>query len=305
MSASATTTVAVDDRHDHEAETYDAMAEWILATWSEDDYLIEPGPIPFANREHVDFLTDAIDQIRPLAGKRILEVGSGGGTLAVWLAHQGADVVGIDVSSGILEVARRRAAHSGVEDATRFIHTPIEEFDADGFAEARGGFDAIIGNNVVHHFDRDLAMSRLAALLRPGAIAVFCEPMLFVPEAIRAIRYSAPVARRFPPHTHTEDERSLNQGDLDIMRRHFRHVEWKPFQLTARLQNFVELSDRTWNRLESFDRRLLAAVPSSRRLCRMANITLGLPIAGATGPAADRIPPTADRTSSHRQETTS
>ena len=104
-----TDTVETHDRHDHEAETYDAMAEWILATWEDDDYLIAPGPIPFANREHVDYLTDAIDQIRPLAGRRILEVGAGGGTLAVWLAHEGAEVVGIDVSSGILDVARRRA----------------------------------------------------------------------------------------------------------------------------------------------------------------------------------------------------
>ena len=41
-----TDTVETHDRHDHEAETYDAMAEWILATWEDDDYLIAPGPIP-------------------------------------------------------------------------------------------------------------------------------------------------------------------------------------------------------------------------------------------------------------------
>lgn len=150
------------------------------------------------NREHVDYLTEAIDQIRPLSGKRILEVGAGGGTLAVWLAHEGAEVVGIDVSHGILDVARRRADLSGVGDACRFVHTPIEEFAPELFPDAEGGFDAIIGNNVVHHFDRDLAMARLASLLRPGAIAVFCEPMLFVPEPVRAIRYSSLVTRRFP-----------------------------------------------------------------------------------------------------------
>ncbi|CCM62770.1 MAG: methyltransferase domain-containing protein [Candidatus Microthrix parvicella] len=276
-------TIGVHDRHDHEAETYDAMAEWILATWDDDDYRIPPGPIPFANREHVDYLTEAIDQIRPLSGKRILEVGAGGGTLAVWLAHEGAEVVGIDVSHGILDVARRRADLSGVGDACRFVHTPIEEFAPELFPDAEGGFDAIIGNNVVHHFDRDLAMARLASLLRPGAIAVFCEPMLFVPEPVRAIRYSSLVTRRFPPHTHTEDEASLNDGDLGVMARHFRHVDWKPFQLTARLQNFVELSDAWWNRLEGLDRRLLAGVPASRRLCRMAVITLGLPRAAPPG----------------------
>jgi len=272
-----TDTVDVHDRHDHEAETYDAMAEWILATWTDEEFLIPPGEIPFANREHVDYLTYAIDQIRPLAGKRILEVGAGGGSLATWLAHEGAEVVGIDVSAGILDVAAKRAEVSGVGDRCTFVHTPIEEFTAEAFPEAVGGFDAIIGNNVVHHFDRGLAMSRLAALLRPGAVATFCEPMLFVPEVVRSVRYSRPVAKRFPPHTHTEDERSLNDSDLEIMREHFGTVIWKPFQVTARLQNFVELSDRTWNRLESFDRKLLATVPATRKLCRMAVITLSAP----------------------------
>lgn len=270
------------DRHDHEAETYDAMAEWILATWSDDEYLVDPAAIPFTNREHVDYLTAAIDQIRPLAGKRILEVGAGGGSLAVWLAQQGAEVVGIDVSGGILDVARKRAERSGVTGAATFVHAPIETFDPaiEGVGDAR--FDAIIGNNVVHHFERDLAMANLGRLLAPGGLAVFCEPVLFVPEMVRSVRYSTPVAKRFPPHTHTPDERSLNGGDLAIMRRHFRHVEWVPFQLLCRLQNFVELSDATWNRLESIDRRLLAAVPPSRAACRMAVITLGLPFPTGT-----------------------
>ena len=49
--------------------------------------------------------------------------------LAVYLALQGADVTGIDVSAGILEVAAKRAEISGVADRTRFVHVAIEEFD--------------------------------------------------------------------------------------------------------------------------------------------------------------------------------
>jgi 2-polyprenyl-3-methyl-5-hydroxy-6-metoxy-1,4-benzoquinol methylase len=265
------------DRHDHEAETYDAMAEWILATWSDDEYRVDPHQVPFANREHVDYLSDAIAQLGPLDGARILEVGAGGGSLAVWLALQGAEVVGIDVSGGILEVARRRAEVSGVADRTTFVHAPIESFDPAEAGIDVTAFDAIIGNNVVHHFERDLAMANLGRLLAPGGIAVFCEPVLFVPELVRKVRYAGLVARRFPPHTHTPDERSLNETDLAIMRQHFRHVSWKPFQLLCRLQNFVELSDRTWHRLEAIDRKVLAAVPASRRACRMVVVTLGLP----------------------------
>src|SRR3954467_2187115 len=120
--------LTLEDRHGHEAEIYDARAEQLLAEMADEEFLVQADRIPFHNREHGDYLTFAIDQLRPLAGKRILEVGAGGGMLAVYLALQGADVTGIDVSGGILEVAAKRAEISGVGDRTRFVHVPIEEF---------------------------------------------------------------------------------------------------------------------------------------------------------------------------------
>lgn len=269
--------LTIEDRHAHEAETYDAMAQEILAAWDDDEYRVATDAIPFANREHVDYLTDAIEQISPLAGKRILEVGAGSGSLAVWLALQGAEVTGIDVSAGILEVAERRARISGVGDRTTFLHCPIEDFDPAAAGLPVEQFDAIIGNNVVHHFERDQALANIGRLLAPGAIAVFCEPVLFVPEWVRNLRYTKAVTKRFPPHVHSPDERSLNHTDFEIMRRHFRHVSSKPFGVTCRLQNFVELSDPAWHRLENFDRKLLTRVPAAARLARIVNVTLGLP----------------------------
>jgi 2-polyprenyl-3-methyl-5-hydroxy-6-metoxy-1,4-benzoquinol methylase len=264
--------LAVADRHAHESEAYDAMAASMLAELSDDELRVRADRIPFYNREHVDYLSCAIDQLRPLAGKRILEVGVGSGSLAVWLALQGADVTGIDVSGGILEVAAKRASLSGVASRTHLAHCPIEEFDP-----PTGSFDAVIGNNVVHHFERDLAMANLARLLRPEGRAVFCEPVLFLPEIARRARYSSLVSRRFPPHTHTPDERSLNQGDLRVMERHFAAVSWQPFGVLCRIQNFVELSDPTWNRLEAIDRFTLHHVPRARWLARMIVLTLDDP----------------------------
>lgn len=275
--------LALEDRHDHEAEIYDAMAERLLAEWDDDDFRVDPDQVPFHNREHVDYLTRAIDRIRPLEGSRILEVGAGGGSLAVWLAQQGAEVVGIDVSAGILEVAARRAEVSGVAGRTTFVHSPIETYVDPG-----GPFDAVIGNNVVHHFELDLAMANLGRLLDPAGTAVFCEPVLFIPEVFRKVRNSDPVTRFFPMHTHTPDERSLNRDDLEVIAAHFADVDWEPVQLLCRIQNFVELSDPVWNRLETIDRRVLERIPASRTLCRMIVLTLTGPLGDATAnrPAA-------------------
>ncbi|MCW2700732.1 MAG: 2-polyprenyl-3-methyl-5-hydroxy-6-metoxy,4-benzoquinol methylase [Blastococcus sp.] len=282
--------LTVADRHDHEARIYDAMAAGILAGWSESDYRVDPGAIPFVNREQVDYLAAAVEQLGPLAGRRILEVGAGGGSLAVWLAQQGATVVGIDVSDGILQVARERARVNGVADRVTLVHSPIETFDPRAAGLDHDTYDAVIGNNVVHHFERVRALDNLARLLAPGALAVFCEPVLFVPEWMRSLRNSRAVTRRFPAHTHTPDERALTDADFALMRGRFRHVEWRPFQVLCRLQNFVELSDRTWLRLEGVDRWLLQVVPGTRRICRIAVVTLGLPRSSGRAMATEGAP---------------
>lgn len=269
--------LSAHDRHQHEAETYDAMARQILSDWGDGQFVVSPDSIPFPNREHIDYLSFAIAELGPLAGRRILEVGAGSGSLAVWLAQQGAEVVAIDVSSGILDVARKRAEINGVGGTTHFIHSPVEDFNPRAEGLDHDTYDAIIGNNVVHHFDRDAALANLGRLLAPGAVAVFCEPVLFVPEWVRSARNSSLVTRRFPMHTHSPDERSLDRADFALMSKWFRHVALEPFQVLSRLQNFVELTDPMWNRLESIDRRLLRRVPAARTACRIVVVTLGLP----------------------------
>ena len=136
-------------------------------------------------------------------------------------------------------------------------------------------FDAVIGNNVVHHFDRQTGDGQPGPPARPRRRAVFCEPVLFAPEAVRTARNSRLVTRRFPPHTHTPDERSLNQ---DRLRDHApllrRRAAGEPFQLLCRLQNFVELCDPHLEPPRVHRPHDAAHIPSSRRGCRMIVLTL-------------------------------
>jgi hypothetical protein len=105
-------------------------------------------------------------------------------------------------------------------------------------------------------------------LIGARGVALFVEPVLFVPEWVRRARYARPVTRFFPSRADTPDERSIDVRDLAIITSAFGRTEQRPFQLTARLQNFVELSDRAFHRLERFDRAVLAHVPGSWRLAR-------------------------------------
>jgi 2-polyprenyl-6-hydroxyphenyl methylase / 3-demethylubiquinone-9 3-methyltransferase len=56
---------------------------------------------------------DFIDARAGLAGKRVVDVGCGGGLLAEAMAHRGAEVTGIDLGEAPLAVARLHAEESG------------------------------------------------------------------------------------------------------------------------------------------------------------------------------------------------
>jgi len=81
----------------------------------------------------VDFLIEALGLSR---GDSILDIGCGTGRHAVELASRGFDVTGLDISSGMLAEARKRASSAGVEVA--WVHA-----DARRFAFRRG-FDAVV-----------------------------------------------------------------------------------------------------------------------------------------------------------------
>src|SRR5262249_41759743 len=62
-------------------------------------------------------------------GKRLLDVGCGDGPNMAMFARMGADVTGIDVSPGALDVAHRRAEANGVADSVHLVCSPIETAD--------------------------------------------------------------------------------------------------------------------------------------------------------------------------------
>jgi SAM-dependent methyltransferase len=103
------------------------------------------------------------------AGTRLLDVATGPGYVAGQAAERGADVVGLDVTEEMLQLARSR--HPGIEFVRGDAHQlPFED----------RSFDAGICNFGLLHFGRpDRAVSELARVLRPGgraALTVWDEP---------------------------------------------------------------------------------------------------------------------------------
>jgi ubiquinone/menaquinone biosynthesis C-methylase UbiE len=113
-----------------------------------------------ATRKPDPRLTNAIlEQLRPQSRGKYLDVGCGTGNYLAELARQGYAMVGLDVSVGMLGVAREKSATS------EFIHSPAERIPlAD--ASMAGAFSCL----AVHHFADLEAMAReLHRVLKPSA----------------------------------------------------------------------------------------------------------------------------------------
>jgi SAM-dependent methyltransferase len=107
----------------------------------------------------------------PSAGQRVLDVGCGGGGVALSLAAQVAPdgrVVGVDVSDELLRLARERAADAGVTNAD-FVNADMQSASIDG-----PPFDLAVSQFGVMFFDEPVtAFANIGAHLRPGGALTF------------------------------------------------------------------------------------------------------------------------------------
>ncbi len=129
------------------------------------------------NRYHVDFGSRGADYaryrrgfppelFRRLAGlglgrpgQRVVDLGTGTGTLARGFAEAGCEVVGVDVSRGMLEAARALPPLPGLS----FRAAPAEATGLEG-----GAWDVVSAGQCWHWFDRPAAAAEARRLLRPG-----------------------------------------------------------------------------------------------------------------------------------------
>jgi 2-polyprenyl-3-methyl-5-hydroxy-6-metoxy-1,4-benzoquinol methylase len=108
----------------------------------------------------------------------VADLGCGGGNLAIALAIDGHDVVGIDQSARMVEIARQEAAKLSPEVAAR-LRFSTGEIEANGLAA--GTFDAVTCMGVIGYQPDDSVIFRAAAnVLKPGGrLLVSCRNRLF------------------------------------------------------------------------------------------------------------------------------
>ena len=128
------------------------------------------------NPVRLQFIRAAIDThwpgdsrgVRPLAGKRALDVGCGAGLLCEPLARLGASVTGVDAAAESIAVASDHAAGSGL--AIDYRHGDLAELGL-------GRFDLVCSMEVIEHVaDKAAFVAALAAALAPGGLMILSTP---------------------------------------------------------------------------------------------------------------------------------
>ncbi len=103
----------------------------------------------------------------PRFGGRVLDIGCGTGTNAVWLTEQGFEVTGLDISGSAIALARQRSAEKGAECtflADDFLACSLET----------GCFSLVFDRGCFHSMDGDEQRRKFvrqaAACLAPGGL---------------------------------------------------------------------------------------------------------------------------------------
>jgi SAM-dependent methyltransferase len=116
---------------------------------------------------------------------RVLELGCGTGYFTRELARSGADIVAIDVSPELLEIARANCSAPNVR---------YEIQNAYELSYPDAVFDSVVGSSVLHHLEIEEAIREIYRVLKSGGAIYFTEPNMLNPQI--AIQKNVPWVKR-------------------------------------------------------------------------------------------------------------
>ncbi len=150
-----------------------------------------------------------IDQRARITGKKVLDVGCGGGILAESMAARGAIVTGIDAGQAPLTVAKLHALESGIQ-------IDYQQITAEQMAEQHAGqYDVVTCMEMLEHVpDPASVIAACASLVRPGG-HVFFSTLNRNPKAyLLAIIGAEYLLNMLPKGTH-DYQKFIRPSELD------------------------------------------------------------------------------------------
>jgi 2-polyprenyl-6-hydroxyphenyl methylase/3-demethylubiquinone-9 3-methyltransferase len=186
---------------------------------------------------------DFIDEHARLAGKKVLDVGCGGGILAEGMAGRGARVTGIDLSERAIKIARLHLLESGIDAEYKLA-------SAEDFAQENPeNYDVVTCLELLEHVPDPASTVRACAMLaRPGGDVFFSTINRNAKAYLFAVIAAEYVLGMLPRGTH-RFERFLKPSELSSMCRaaglgvaHITGMSYNPISKTYSLGTDVDVN---------------------------------------------------------------
>ncbi|MGD8105448.1 bifunctional 2-polyprenyl-6-hydroxyphenol methylase/3-demethylubiquinol 3-O-methyltransferase UbiG [Pantoea sp. FN0302] len=178
-----------------------------------------------------------------LFGKKVLDVGCGGGILAESMAREGAQVTGLDMGAEPLEVARLHALESGVK--VDYIQQTVEDH-ADQYA---GSYDVVTCMEMLEHVpDPRSVVLACAQLVKPGGDVFFSTINRNAKSWLMAVVGAEYVLRMVPRGTH-DAKKFIRPAELlhwvdetPLREKHIIGLHYNPLRDSFRLAPGVDVN---------------------------------------------------------------
>ena len=142
-----------------------------------------------------------VERAGPLAGRRVLDIGCGGGLLAEAMARKGAKVTGLDLADDLVQVAMLHALEAGVE--VDYLYESAEQH----VRAHAGEYDIVTCMEMLEHVPEPAGViTAIARLVRPGGhvfVSTLNRTLKAYAMAVIGAEY---VLRLLPPGTHTYEK---------------------------------------------------------------------------------------------------
>lgn len=221
--------------HERETEFHNA---WAASTNLDDVHVRECFEAPTAMENRF-----ILERMGNLAGRKVLDIGSGLGESSIYFALRGAEVTTTDISplmvQTVLQLARKfNVEVSGIVSTAESLNVPDDYFDF-----------VYIANTIHHVHDRAKLFGQIHRALKPGGTFFSYDPLAYNPVIN--------LYRRMATEVRTDDETPLTRSDIELTKKYFIGVGHREFWLLS-LALFLKYflldrihpnADRYWKRI--------------------------------------------------------
>ncbi|MFC1477706.1 class I SAM-dependent methyltransferase [candidate division KSB1 bacterium] len=157
----------IEEKDKLEREFYDISAQEYLQNFDEKLFLYDENEyLPLSHQ----YFYSRLENIKDM---NILDCCCGPGVTAVSCAKRGALVTGIDISPGMIDLARKNTELNRVDDRVDLKVMSVQKMDFED-----NSFDYVVGIGALHHLNLDLAGKEISRVLKPGGKVLFIEPRI-------------------------------------------------------------------------------------------------------------------------------